>query len=258
MTNNRVWMFARDLQALLCRCGENGETSVVSLSKDHSPSQVRVMYMYTYFLTELGRVGRGNIWLEVLTYGPSATRFDLHGWEKNIFLSDQTQSIGILSCDRFEKFCVNLIKTRWTGARGTTTKKILQKMTFPLFFSSQNKKITIHQKTFFFLLFSFFLGVFPKKPCSYRAGQLFMDRLSSTRAALRMSAFSMVFHGTTRTVPHGSFDKCAGWWHNHLFLSPKKNFNWSLGYYFFAVWGKDEDSKGWRNCQVESKNWPPY
>ena len=54
-------MFARDLQALLCRCGENGETSVVSLSKDHSPSQVRVMYMYTYFLTELGRVGRGNI-----------------------------------------------------------------------------------------------------------------------------------------------------------------------------------------------------
>ena len=22
---------------------------------------------------------------------------------------------------------------------------------------------------------------------------------------------------------------------------------------FFAVWGKDEDSKGWRNCQVESK-----
>ena len=147
---------------------------------------------------------------------------DLHGWKKNIFLSDQTQSIGILSCDRFEIFCVNLIKTRWTGARGTTTKKILQKMTFPLFFSSQNKKITIHQKTFFFLLFSFFLGVFTKKPCSYRAGQLFLDRLSSTRAALRMSAFSMVFHGTTRTVPHGSFDKCAGWWHNHLFLSPKK------------------------------------
>ena len=69
-------MFARDLQALLCRCGENGETSVVSLSKDHSPSQVRFMYMY--FLTELGRVGRENIWLEVLTYGPSATRFDLH------------------------------------------------------------------------------------------------------------------------------------------------------------------------------------
>ena len=222
MTNNRVWMFARDLQALLCRCGENGETSVVSLSKDHSPSQVRVMYMYTYFLTELRRVGRENIWLEVLTYGPSATRFDPHGWEKNIFLSDQTQSIGILSCDRFEKFCVNLIKTRWTGARGTTTKKILQKMTFPLFFSSQNKKITIHQKTFFFLLFSFFLGVFTKKPCSHRAGQLFLDRLSSTRAALRMSAFSMVFHGTTRTVPHGSFDKYAGWWHNHLFLSPKK------------------------------------
>ena len=258
MTNNWVWMFARDLQALLCRCGENGETSVVSLSKDHSPSQVRVMYMYTYFLTELGRVGRENIWLEVLTYGPSATRFDLHGWEKNIFLSDQTQSIGILSCDRFEKFCVDLIKTRWTGARGTTTKKILQKMTFPLFFSSQNKKITIHQKTFFFLLFSFFLGVFAKKPCSHRAGQLFLDRLSSTRAALRMSAFSMVFHGTTRTVPHGSFDKYAGWWHNHLFLSPKKNFSWSLGCYFFAVWGKDEDSKGWRNCQVESKNWPPY
>ena len=131
-------------------------------------------------------------------------------------------SIGILSGDRFEKFCVNLIKTRWTGARGTTTKKILQKMTFPLFFSSQNKKITIHQKTFFFLLFSFFLGVFTKKPCSYRAGQLFMDGLSSTRAALHMSAFSMVFHGTTRTVPHGSFDKYAEWWQNHLFLSPKK------------------------------------
>ena len=147
---------------------------------------------------------------------------DLHGWEKNIFLSDQTQSIGILSCDRFEKFCVNLIKTRWTRARGTTTKKILQKMTFPLFFSSQNKKITIHQKTFFLLLFSFFLGVFAKKPCSYRAGQLFMDRLSSTRAALRMSAFSMVFHGTTPTVPYGSFDKYAEWWRNHLFLSPKK------------------------------------
>ena len=83
---------------------------------------------------------------------------DLHGWEKNIFLSDQTQSIGILSCDRFEIFCVNLIKTRWTGARGTTTKKILQKMTFPLFFSSQNKKITIHQKTFFFF---FAIFVFP-------------------------------------------------------------------------------------------------
>lgn len=28
-----------DSRALLCRCGENGETSVVSLSKDHSPSQ---------------------------------------------------------------------------------------------------------------------------------------------------------------------------------------------------------------------------
>lgn len=28
-----------DSKALLCRCGENGETSVVSLSKDHSPSQ---------------------------------------------------------------------------------------------------------------------------------------------------------------------------------------------------------------------------
>ena len=194
MTNNWVWMFARDLQALLCRCGENGETSVVSLSKDHSPSQVRFMYMYTYFLTELGRVGRENIWLEVLTYGPSATRFDLHGWEKNIFLSDQTQSIGILSCDRFEKFCVNLIKTRWTCARGTTR----------------------------FSLFSFFFGVFTKKPCSYRAGQLFLDRLSSTRAALLMSAFSMVFHGTTRTVPYGSFDKYAEWWQNHLFLSPKK------------------------------------
>ena len=163
MTNNKVWMFARDLQALLCRCGENGETSVVSLSKDHSPSQVRVMYMYTYFLTELGRVGRGNIWLEVLTYGPSATRFDLHGWEKNIYLSDQTQSIGILSCDRFEKFCVNLIKTRWTGARGTTTKKILQKVTFPLFFSSQNKKITIHQKTFFFFAIFVFPWSFYKK-----------------------------------------------------------------------------------------------
>ena len=163
MTNNWVWMFAHDLQALLCRCGENGETSVVSLSKDHSPSQVKVMYMYTYFLTELGRVGRENIWLEVLTYGPSATRFDLHGWEKNIFLSNQTQSIGILSCDRFEKFCFNLIKTRWTGARGTTTKKILQKMTFPLFFSSQNKKITIHQKTFFFFRYFRFSLEFYKK-----------------------------------------------------------------------------------------------
>ena len=42
---------------------------------------------------------------------------------------------------------------RWTGARGTTTKKILQKVTFPLFFSSQNKKITIHQKTFFFFCY---------------------------------------------------------------------------------------------------------
>ena len=88
---------------------------------------------------------------------------DLHGWEKNIFLSDQTQSIGILSCDRFEKFCVNLIKTRWTGARGTTTKKILQKMTFPLFFSSQNKKITIHQKTFFFFAIFVFPWSFTKK-----------------------------------------------------------------------------------------------
>ena len=77
-------MFARDLQALLCRCGENGETSVVSLSKDHSPSQVRVMYMYTYFLTELRRVGRENIWLEVLTYGPSATRL-IFTAERKIF-----------------------------------------------------------------------------------------------------------------------------------------------------------------------------
>ena len=159
MTNNRVWMFARDLQALLCRCGENGETSVVSLSKDHSPSQVRVMYMYTYFLTELRRVGRKNIWLEVLTYGPSATRFDLHGWEKNIFLSDQTQSIGILSCDRFEKFCVNLIKTRWTGARGTTTKKILQ--IFHCFFLVRTRKSQFIKKLFF--LFAIF--VFPWSFC---------------------------------------------------------------------------------------------
>ena len=72
-------------------------------------------------------------------------------------------SIGILSCDRFEEFCVNLIKTRWTGARGTTTKKILQKMTFPLFFSSQNKKITIHQKTFFFFAIFVFPWSFYKK-----------------------------------------------------------------------------------------------
>ena len=156
MTNNRVWMFARDLQALLCRCGENGETSVVSLSKDHSPSQVRVMYMYTYFLTELGRVGRENIWLEVLTYRPSATRFDLRGWEKNIFLSDQTQSIGILSCDRFEKFCVNLIKTRWTGARGTTTKKILQKNDFSIvFFESEQENHNSSKNFFFFAIFVF-------------------------------------------------------------------------------------------------------
>jgi len=28
-----------DSRALLCRCGDNGKTSVVSLSKDHSPSQ---------------------------------------------------------------------------------------------------------------------------------------------------------------------------------------------------------------------------
>ena len=155
MTNNKVWMFARDLQALLCRCGENGETSVVSLSKDHSPSQVRVMYLYTYFLTELGRVGRENIWLEVLTYGPSATRFDLHGWEKNIFLSDQTQSIGILSCDRFEKFCVNLIKTRWTGARGTTT-------IIHCFFRVRTRKSQFIKKLFFLCYFRFSLEFLQK------------------------------------------------------------------------------------------------
>ena len=222
MTNNRVWMFARDLQALLCRCGENGETSVVSLSKDHSPSQVRVMYMYTYFLTELGRVGRENIWLEVLTNGPSATRFDLHGWEKNIFLSDQTQSIGILSCDRFEKFCVNLIKTRWTGARGTTTKKILQKMTFPLFFSSQNKKITIHQKTFFFAIFVFPWSFYKKAMFVQGWTALYGRALVNPCGPAHVSFQYMVFHGTTRTVPHGSFDKYAEWWQNHLFLSPKK------------------------------------
>ena len=163
MTNNRVWMFARDLQALLCRCGENGETSVVSLSKDHSPSQVRVMYMYTYFLTELRRVGRKNIWLEVLTYGPSATRFDLHGWEKNIFLSDQTQSIGILSCDRFEKFCVNLIKTRWTGARGTTTKKDFTKNDFSIvFFESEQENHNSSKNFFFFCYFRFSLEFLQK------------------------------------------------------------------------------------------------
>ena len=138
---------------------------------------------------------------------------DLHGWEKNIFLSDQTQSIGILSCDRDGR-----------AHAGQPLKIFYKKWLFHCFFESEqeNHNSSKNFSFFFFLLFSFFLGVFTKKPCSYRAGQLFLDRLSSTRAALRMSAFSMVFHGTTRTVPHGSFDKCAGWWHNHLFLSPKK------------------------------------
>ena len=35
-------------------------------------------------------------------------------------------------------------------------------MTFPLFFSSQNKKITIHQKTFFFCYFRFSLEFLQK------------------------------------------------------------------------------------------------
>ena len=144
MTNNRVWMFARDLQALLCRCGENGETSVVSLSKDHSPSQVRVMYMYTYFLTELGRVGRENILLEVLTYGPSATRFDLHGWEKNIFLSDQTQSIGILSCDRDGR-----------AHAGQPLKIFYKKWLFHCFFESEQENHN-SSKNFSFFFFCYF------------------------------------------------------------------------------------------------------
>ena len=147
---------------------------------------------------------------------------DLHGWEKNIFLSDQTQSIGILSCDRFEKFCVNLIKTRWTGARGTTTKKILQKMTFPLFFSSQNKKITIHQKTFFFAIFVFPWSFYKKAMFVQGWTALYGRALVNPCGPAHVSFQYMVFHGTTRTVPHGSFDKYAEWWQNHLFLSPKK------------------------------------
>ena len=132
---------------------------------------------------------------------------DLHGWEKNIFLPDQTQSIGILSCDRFEKFCVNLIKTRWTGTRGTTTKKILQKVTFPLFFRVRTRKSQFIKKLFFFFCYFRFSLEFLQKAVFVQGWTAFLDRLSSTRAALRMSAFSMVFHGTTRAVPYGSFDK---------------------------------------------------
>ena len=87
---------------------------------------------------------------------------DLHGWEKNIFLSDQTQSIGILLCDRFEKFCFNLIKTRQTGACGTTTKKILQKVTFPLFFRVRTRKSQFIKKLFFFCYFRFSLEFLQK------------------------------------------------------------------------------------------------
>ena len=88
---------------------------------------------------------------------------DLHGWEKNIFLSDQTQSIGILLCDRFEKFCFNLIKTRQTGACGTTTKKILQKETFPLFFRVRTRRSQCIKKLFFFFAIFVFPWSFYKK-----------------------------------------------------------------------------------------------
>ena len=44
-------------------------------------------------------------------------------------------------------------------------------------------------------------------PYECRAGRLFPDRLRSTRPALHMSAFLMVFYRIARPGPYGSCDK---------------------------------------------------
>ena len=55
----------------------------------------------------------------------------------------------------------------------------------------------------------------------------------------------MVFHGTTRTVPYGSFDKYAEWWQNHLFLSPTKTLVDLLNVIFCSM------RKGWGFKRLE-------
>ena len=57
----------------------------------------------TYWLAELGRAGRENIWLEVMAYGPSCAQSVRHHWWPRAKYfpvePDLTQSISILSYD---------------------------------------------------------------------------------------------------------------------------------------------------------------
>ena len=69
---------------------------------------------------------------------------DLHGWEKNIFLSDQTQSIGILSCDRDGR-----------AHAGQPLKIFYKKWLFHCFFESEQENHN-SSKNFSFFFFCYF------------------------------------------------------------------------------------------------------
>ena len=85
---------------------------------------------------------------------------------------DQSQSISILSYDhlalKISKIWFSHSRTRYTGARGRTTKNIRQLKNFCFVFSSQSKNITIHRKTRL-CFYPFFLQVFATKSCVCKA-----------------------------------------------------------------------------------------
>ena len=85
-------------------------------------------------------------------------------------------------------------RTWWTGTPMSCNheKDLTYNINFSFVFLSQNKKLTIHQKTWLppHPLFSIFLQVFATKLCECRSEQLFPDRLTSAPSALLMSAFT--------------------------------------------------------------------
>ena len=82
-----------------------------------------------------GRAGRKSIWLEVMTYGPStAQRSECQDREPNISHPARANSVithfitWIFIVTNFYFFFLNT--TPWTGARGITTKTIVQWILF--------------------------------------------------------------------------------------------------------------------------------
>lgn len=153
----------------------------------------------------------------------------------------------------------------WTSTTGNT---------FPLLlwvrpWNSNSPRSTTHFLICFTfscsIQFKFTLSENAKKPCEYRTGWLFLDRLTATHPALHRSAFTLVSFDIVRTRLYGSLDKSLIWsvfvnWEAFDFLEDKRWRNFFVmcsSSHFLPRLKKITRHNVWRNLLNERRNSKP-